>query len=246
MTVSGKRAIVMGASSGMGLEIAKMLLDMGWTVGVAARRTQLLENVCSLCPERAVAAEIDVNSADAADRLMQLADKLGGKVDLYVHASGIGKTNMTLTPATELATVETNAMGFTRIVTAMFARMAANGGGHIAAITSIAGTKGLGAAPSYSATKAFQNCYLQALEQQAAMRGLNITFTDVRPGFVDTALLSGDSYPMLMDCRYTARLILKAILAHRHVAVVDWRWRVLTAVWRRVPRWLWRRLNIHK
>ena len=87
--------------------------------------------------------------------------------------------------------------------------------------------------------------YLQALEQQSAMRRLGITFTDVRPGFVDTALLGGDHYPMLMDCKTTAAAIVNAILAHKHVRVIDWRWRLLTALWRRVPRWLWRRLPVH-
>ena len=241
-----KTAVVMGASSGMGLEIARIFLGKGWRVGVAARRTEPLDELCRQWPERAFAATIDVNLPDAPARLLRLFADLGGTVDLYVHAAGIGKTNLALVPEIELATVETNGLGFTRMVTAVFDHMAAHGGGHIAAITSIAGTKGLGAAPAYSATKAFQNCYLQALEQQSAMRRLGITFTDVRPGFVDTALLGGDHYPMLMDCKTTAAAIVNAILAHKHVRVIDWRWRLLTALWRRVPRWLWRRLPVHK
>jgi len=72
------------------------------------------------------------------------------------------------------------------------------GGGHIACITSIAGTKGLGPAPAYSATKAMQNTYLQALEQLAACKHHNIHFTDIRPGFVATPLLKDDKYPLLM------------------------------------------------
>lgn len=241
-----KTAVVMGASSGMGLEIARILLAKGWRVGVAARRAEPLRELCSQWPECAHAAIIDIDSDSAQERLLGLFGELGGAIDLYVHTAGIGKTNMELEPRTELATVETNGLGFTRMVTAAFNHMATHGGGHIAAITSIAGTKGLGAAPAYSATKAFQNCYLQALEQQSAMRKLGITFTDVRPGFVDTALLGGDHYPMLMDCKTTAAGIVNAILAHRHVCVIDWRWRLLTALWRRVPRWLWRRLPVHQ
>ena len=168
-----KNAIVMGASSGMGREVALLLLADGWQVGVAARR------------------------ADALEQLRK---------QYY---------------------------------------MAKHGGGHIAAITSVAGTKGLGMAPSYSATKAFQNTYLQALEQLANIRKLNISFTDIRPGFVATALLDDEHhYPMLMNVQTTARLIMKAVKAKKHMAIVDWRYRVLIALWRRVPKCIWRHLPI--
>ena len=153
--------------------------------------------------------------------------------------------NMELEPDIELKTVNTNALGFTRMIGAAYRYMAEHGGGHIAAISSIAGTKGLGAAPSYSATKAMQNTYLQALEQQAHMRNLNITFTDLRPGFVATPLL-GDNpqYPMLLKTERVAKEIVTAIKHHRHVWVIDWRWRIATALWRRIPRCLWRHLKV--
>ena len=93
------------------------------------------------------------------------------------HASGIGKQNPNVDAEIELRTVNTNGMGFTRMIDAAFGYMVKHGGGHIAAITSVAGTKGLGMAPSYSAAKAFQNTYLQALEQLANMRKLHISFT---------------------------------------------------------------------
>jgi NADP-dependent 3-hydroxy acid dehydrogenase YdfG len=117
--------------------------------------------------------------------------------------------------------------------------------GHIAVITSIAGTKGLGPAPSYSATKAMQNVYLQALEQQAHARGLKIRFTDIRPGFVDTALLSGDfKYPMMLRPERVAKDIVNAIKGRRHIRVIDWKYRLMTALWRRIPRWIWRRMKL--
>ena len=124
--------------------------------------------------------------------------------------------------------------------------MPPNPGGDIAVISSVAGTKGLGVAPSYSASKVYQNTYIQALEQLSNMRRLHIRFTDIRPGFVDTDLLAGGGhYPMLMDKTVVARHIVRAIYAHRHVCVIDWRYRVLVALWRAMPSWLWRKLNIH-
>ena len=168
-----KRAIVIGASSGIGKEVAKLLLQEGWTLGVAARRVELLQTIGA-----AEMAQLDVTADDATERLRDLIVRLGG-MDLFFYASGIGKQNRELKEDIELATVTTNGLGFTRMIGEAYRYFAERGEGHIAAITSIAGTKGLGPAPSYSATKAMQNVYLQALEQQANARGLKIRFTDI-------------------------------------------------------------------
>lgn len=233
------KAIIVGASSGIGLEVARLFIQRGWTVGVAARRLDLLQTIGAADVE-----QIDVTSADAPEKLMQLVDRLGG-MDLFFYASGIGKQNRELTPDIELATVETNGLGFTRMIGCAYRYFAQQGRGHIAAITSIAGTKGLGPAPAYSATKAMQNVYLQALEQQANARKLDIRFTDIRPGFVDTALLSGTfHYPMMLKPQAVAREIVSAIEHHKHIRVIDWKYRILTAVWRRIPRFIWRRIKL--
>lgn len=241
-----KKAIVIGASSGLGREVARLLLDRGWKLGVAARRLEPLEELRQLAPERIEVQSIDVTAHNAPQALQELITRVGG-IDLLFYASGVGSQNMTLEPSIELNTMEVNALGFTRIIGETYRYMASHGGGHIAAISSIAATKGLGPAPAYSATKALQGTYLQALEQQSRMRGLNITFTDLRPGFVATPLL-GDNpgYPMLLDAKRVAREMVNAVNRRKHVHVIDWRWRVVTAMWRRVPRWLWRRFTFLK
>jgi len=234
-----KRAIIVGASSGIGMEVAKRLKVEGWTIGVAARREERLRE---LFPDD-VAMPIDVLADDAPDQLMALVEALGG-VELYFHAAGIGWQNPQLDRDKEMATVATNALGFTQMVDAMLGYMAEHGGGHIAVISSIAGTKGLGAAPAYSATKAFQNKYIEALEQLATMRKLDIRFTDIRPGFVATPLLDGKSFPMLMRSDYVARKIVGAINSGRRVATIDWRWRIVVGLWRLIPRCIWCQLDI--
>lgn len=234
-----KRAIVIGASSGIGQEVAKLLISQGWTVGVAARRIERMQGIGAVAVE-----QIDVTTDEATTALERLINKTGG-MDLFFYASGIGKQNRELSEDIELATLETNGVGFTRMIGAAYRYFACHGGGHIAAITSIAGTKGLGPAPSYSATKALQNVYLQALEQQANSRGLNIRFTDIRPGFVDTALLSGDfRYPLMLRPEKVAEEIVHAIKQRQHIRIIDWKYRLLTAFWRRVPRFAWRRFKL--
>ena len=248
-----KKAIIVGASSGIGFEVARQLLAEGWKIGIAARREERLMALKAEAPERVEVMTIDITKADAEERLMALIERVGG-MNLYFHASGIGKQNRTLEPDIELKTVETNALGFTRMIGAAYRYFAnkcsspteeGQEGATIAAISSIAGTKGLGPAPSYSATKALQATYLEALEQQAHQRGLPIHITDIRPGFVDTALLNDNfPYPMLMRPEVVARDIVRSIKRKRHVRIIDWRYRILTNFWRLIPRCLWRRIQL--
>lgn len=141
----------MGASSGMGKELAQLFYDAGWTVGIAARRIDCLNtwreeklsgnfSVSNGSQARASTihtAQIDVCSDGAATKLHDLIKRMGG-VDLYLHVSGVGKINQELEEDIELNTVNTNGMGFVRMVGAAYRYMAAHGGGHIAVISSIA------------------------------------------------------------------------------------------------------------
>jgi short-subunit dehydrogenase len=239
-----KRAIIIGASSGMGMLVGRQLAKEGWQLGIAARRTDRLEQLKATAPERITVAAIDVTSDDAPQRLLALIHEIGG-ADLFFYASGIGKQNMALRTDIELQTVNTNALGFTRMIDTIYEYMTENGEGHIAVISSIAGTRGLGRAPSYSATKAFQNTYIEALEQQARMRGLSIAFTDIRPGFVDTDLLNdGNHYPLLMKPEHVAGIIMRAIRKKKHVCVIDWRWNIITRLWQLIPHCIWRRMKV--
>ena len=234
-----KKAIVIGASSGIGQEVAKLLIQQGWTVGVAARRVERMQDLGAAAIE-----QIDVTTEDAISGLTTLISKIDG-MNLFFYASGIGKQNRNLKEDIELAIMQTNGVGFTRMIGAAYRYFASHGGGHIAAITSIGGTKGLGPAPAYSATKAMQNTYLQALEQLANSQKLKIRFTDIRPGFVDTALLSGDfHYPMMLKPEKVAKEIVCAINHRRHIRIIDWKYRILTALWRRIPRFIWRSLKL--
>ena len=247
-----KKAIVMGATSGIGMEVAKLLAAKGWQVGIAGRRIERLQ---ALIPDNKATPQggiicyqqIDVTSAEAPSQLLELIDKLGG-MDLYFHSSGIGWQNNSLDIEKELKTVETNGLGFTRMVDTAFNWFAThhqnNSKARIACITSIAGTKGLGAAPAYSATKRFQNHYLECLSQQARMRHLPISITDIRPGFVKTGLIAGSTYPLQLQPEDVAKHIVRAIEKGKEVKVIDWRYAILVFFWRLIPRGLWTRLRI--
>lgn len=284
-----KKAIVMGATSGIGMEVASLLAQRGWQVGIAGRRVERLEevkrNTNQIISEKTKVSQkgnisegvkasrgeiicyqqIDVTSADAPTLLQELIEKLGG-MDLYFHSSGIGWQNNSLDFEKEMKTVETNGLGFVRMVDTAFNWFAqqsqeqdkgqelrleqksdkgkGNDTYRIAYITSIAGTKGLGAAPAYSATKRFQNHYLECLTQQAHMRHLPIAITDIRPGFVKTDLIAGSNYPLQLTPQEVALQIVNAIERGKAVKTIDWKYSILVSLWRMIPRWIWTRLTI--
>ena len=237
------RIIIIGATSGIGREVAKLYIAQGWQVGIAGRRAEELESLRKEAPEQVFSEVLDVTLEDAPCRLQSLIDKVGG-MDIFLLSSGIGKQNPTLIPDIELKTAATNVEGFIRLTTAAWHFFEKQGYGHIAAISSIAGVKGLGIAPAYSATKRFQNTYLDALDQLARMNKLNITFTDIRPGFVATPLLKDDNYPLLMKAPQVAQSIVKAIQQKKRIVVIDWRYRILVFFWKLIPHWIWVRLKV--
>lgn len=242
-----KRIIIIGASSGLGYSIAETFAKQGWHVGIAARRENPLKELRDRYPDNIVYLTIDTTADNAVDRFNRLVEMNGG-MDILLHASGIGKQNPGLEIDNEVNTIETNVTGFTRIVDAAylyFKERNTDGKGQIAVISSVAGTMGIGIAASYCATKRYQYTYLTALEQLANIDRLNITFTDIRPGFIDTPLLAGDkSYPMMMTTDYAVPRIIRAILKGKRVAVIDLRWKILVAMWRLIPRCIWKRLPI--
>lgn len=241
-----KRIVIMGATSGIGLRVAEIFAKAGWLVGIAGRKEKVMRKLQSEYPDRIRYGQINVNDADAGTRLRDLISRLGG-MDIYFHVSGICYENEALVTDHDTATAETNVVGFTRMVDTAFRYFRSHGKhGRIAAITSVAGTNGIGELASYSASKKYQQTYLTALDQLSRMQGLDISFTDIRPGWIDTPLLIPDRiYPMSMSLDYAVVRIIRAIIARKRVCVVDWRWDLLVGAWKLIPDRLWERLPIH-
>lgn len=247
-----KRVIIIGATSGIGKEVALLFIRHGWRVGIAGRREPELKKLQETAPSQVEIEVIDITQNDATKRLESLIERTGG-MDLFLLSSGIGFQNRNLIPDIELDTARTNVEGFVRMTTAAFNyfkdKLRKEGENskayaHIAVISSIAGTKGLGVAPAYSATKRFQNTYVEALAQQAHMEDLKIYFTDIRPGFVATNLLKSGTFPMLMSAETTAQHIFHALKRRKRVAVIDGRYRLLVFFWKLIPNFLWERISV--
>lgn len=242
-----KKIVIIGASSGIGKRVALDYARRGYDVAIAARREDKLREVAEECPGRIMYKAIDVTGRDAVVKFYDLIEANKG-MDVLLFASGAGFTNPELSEGKDNNILEVNVKGFTRIINAAYKyfRDTANvRRGRIAAITSVAGTKGLGIAAAYSASKRYQQNYLQAIDQLAHQQHVNVGITDIRPGFIRTALLDPDrAYPLIMAVDYAAPLIERAIDKGKRVAVIDSRWRVVDGLWRMIPDWLWVRIGI--
>ena len=142
--------------------------------------------------------------------------------------------------------METNVVGFTRMMVTAYRYFRDTGtSGQIAAITSVAGTNGIGRLASYSSSKKFQQTYMRALNQLATIDGVNVRFTDIRPGWIRTPLLDPmEEYPMTMRLPYAVPKVLKALRSRKRVAVIDWRWNLLVGLWRLIPNALWVKMPV--
>lgn len=240
-----KNVVIVGASSGIGLGVAEALASRGVKVGLAARHVKKLHELKDKYPDFVEYEPIDITHSNAPELLNKLIDKIGG-MDIYFHVAGIGANSSELNPQTEAETVNTNATGFARMISAAYNYFRNNQkAGQIAAITSVSGVKPLGALSAYSSSKKFASAYLTALEQRANNENLPITFTDIRPGWVRTPLVDPDKeYPMEMTVDYVTPLIIKAIVRHPRVAYIDWRWGLLMRSASIIPNWLWVKLNL--
>lgn len=247
MDMEQKKAIIIGATSGIGLEMVKVLTSQGWQVGIAGRRQDRLQQIQSQNLDVVATECIDITQPDAPRHLLTLIGKTGG-MDLYFHSAGIGYQNPTLDFDREMSTCATNVMGFTQMVNTAFHYFEEHPERpvHLAVISSIAGTKGLGAAPAYSSTKRYNNHYMECLTQLCHIRGIrHIHLHDIRPGFVRTPLLAdGHHYPFQLDPHKVALSIANGIRHNRAIITIDWRYRLLVFFWRLIPRWLWVRMKV--
>jgi short-subunit dehydrogenase len=237
-----KKAIVIGATSGIGKGLAKLLVDNGFIVGITGRRTELLENLKSENPNSYFIKTFDVKDTKVAvEKLEELTTELGG-LDLLILSSGTGEINYKLDFEIEKHTIDTNVVGFTCIADWTFKYFEKQKNGHLVAISSIGGLRGSSQAPSYNATKAYQINYLEGLRQKANKLKEQILITDIRPGLVDTEMAKGEGLFWVMPVEKTVRQIFVAIKKKRKIVYVTKRWSIFAIILKRIPRLIYDRM----
>ena len=229
-----KKAIIIGASSGIGNELARMLVQNGYQLGITARRLSELERLQQSHPKRYILSAFDCTTTDNTAKLSELTDQLGG-LDLLIVSAGTGDLNKDLNLTIEQKTNQLNVVAFTEIVGWAFNFFQQQGKGHLVAISSIAGIRGNRMAPAYNASKAYQINYLEGLRQKATKSKHPIYITDIRPGFVDTDMAKGDGQFWVASKEKAAQQIYTSIKRKKRVVYVSKRWWIIAFILCLIP-----------
>jgi short-subunit dehydrogenase len=239
---AGHTAVIVGASSGIGEAVARVLAGKGWRLALLARRLDRLEAIAAELGADTIVRRIDVADRACGVVLRELVADLGG-ADLVVISAGTGHLNRNLEAAPDADTVAVNVFGFMSVAQEAMRHFLASGRGHLVGISSVAALRGSGEATAYAASKAFQSTYLDGLRELARSRRLPITVTEVQPGFVDTAMMKTDR-PLPFIVRKmlvaspagAAAQIVRAIRNQRKHAYITRRYAVIAFLLRRLPR----------
>ena len=237
-----RNAIIIGASSGIGAALARDLSFRGYSLGLAARRVELLDELAQKMSQPVITRHMDVADIDRAmEQLRSMISEFKG-VDLFVISSGTGYENPRLEWEPERATIVTNALGFAAIANVAAEHLLARGTGTLVGISSIAAIRGNGGSPAYGATKAFVSHYLAALRHKFAKLGSSVVVLDVMPGFVDTDMAKGDGLFWVAPPGKASAQILKAIDRRRTHVYITRRWRLVAWILRLIPNALYNRM----
>ena len=229
-----KKAVVIGASSGIGRELAKLLVNDGYHVAITGRRMEELEKIRQENQDLYCIRRHDVTQiADSEKVFAGLVQELK-TIDLIIYSSGMAEPNYDLDWNKELPTLETNVLGAVKIYGLAYNFFKKQGYGHLVGISSVAGVRGNRHVPAYFASKAFQSNYLESLWMKAKRSKASIYVTDIVPGFVDTKMALGDTFGMA-SLEKATRQIFSAIQQKKKKAYITKRWRMIAAMLRFVP-----------
>ncbi len=229
-----KKAIVIGASSGIGRELAKLLVNDGYYVAITGRRLEELEKIRLEYPDSYCIRRQDVTQIAASEKVFAELVQEFETIDLIVYSSGVAEPNYDLDWNKELPVLETNVLGAVKIYGLAYSFFKKQGYGHLVGISSVAGVRGNRHVPAYFASKAFQSNYLESLWMKAKRSKASIYVTDIVPGFVDTKMALGDTFGMA-SLEKASRQIYSAIKLKKKKAYITRRWQLIAAILRFVP-----------
>ena len=237
-----KKVIIIGATSGMGRELAKLYATSNCLVGITGRRKDLLNTMQQQFPDNILTECFDVTGNENIEHLKNLLEQLGG-MDLLIYNSGYGDTSKNLDWEIDRQTTLTNVNGFVEIVNFAFNYFTKQEQGQIAGTSSIAAIRGNSWAPAYSASKAYMSNYLEGLQIKAARMNQKIFITDIQPGFVKTKMAKGKGQFWVAPAEKAAKQIFTAIKNKKRRVYITKRWWLIAKIVKWMPYWMYKKFG---
>jgi short-subunit dehydrogenase len=239
------RAVITGASSGIGEALARRYAGPQSALGLIARRKEVLEALAADLPGRSAIYPLDVSDESALARAAEDYVARFGAPELVIANAGVSVGTHADDPS-DLAklrrVLEVNFVGLAATLAAFAPAMRAAGRGTLCGVASVSGFRGLAGAGAYCASKAATITLMESLRVE--LRGSGVSAVTVCPGYVDTPLTRVNSYrmPFLLPPDDAARRIARAIAAKRRLAVIPWQMALLSYSLRALPGWVYDRL----
>ena len=234
--------VIIGATSGIGKALFEKCANENNRIGIIGRRAHLLDKLYQKYPSKTIPTKADIINLEEIEQAINALHKEMEYIDLAIVCSGTGEINATLDYAQERPTIDTNVKGWTFVIDTFYNVFEQQGSGHLVAITSVGGMRGEPMAPAYSASKAYQINYMEALRKKAFKNGGHIIVTDIRPGLVDTAMAKGEGLFWVMPVEKVASQIIEAICKKKSKAYVSRRWHILAIINKNLPFFLYKRM----
>lgn len=238
-----KKVMIIGATSGIGMELARQLHAQGCTVGLTGRRVENLEELKTELGHRVYTHFMDVSKPlDAIRQLETLIAEMQG-MDIIVLNAGVSNFQGSTDWETERTVIDVNIRGFAALANFAFDYFEKQGHGHIVGLSSIASLFGYGLSAAYNASKAFVSTYLQGYRQRANHSDADIAVTDIKPGFVESEMTEGKKGMFwVADTETAVRQMVHAINKRHNHAYITRRWRLVAWLIKLIPDWAWDRL----
>lgn len=252
-----KRAIVIGASSGMGREVAKRLCKEGYLVGLAARRVDLLESLQQeLPPNRSFIQQLDVTASDARKTLQSFIHKMGGLDLIVISISALLQNRDSASQNSsdssvyylkkgwpeKKRTLDIDALGFIAMADVAVELFEEQNSGHLVGVSSTSGLRGSADDPVYCGAKACIMSYMEGVRNYMVQNNINVQVTDIIPGYVAVEHSPLGEDPTAyheITCEQAGREIVEAIQAKKKTAIIPSSLWLLAFMRKYMPDWLY-------